>query len=480
MAINKKTRLLFSTYKQRLAEIGSDDILNIEMKESIFFQNVTFKHIYNLYKEGIITLKDLISSDDDYIFKALQESNLGVSFLNASLKKLCKSCTQESKAVLITNSKSLEILNAATEEQLDQPIDCDVDDVRLKNILEKEEIRTYRDLKETNIRQLKKTRGFGKKTFEKLVEIVENNILKDKKSESSKLGKDMRGQTELFKEKLLNCYLRSGSNYIQDECYSSIRKKLLNLILIFVGDNTTERRAKLYKMRYDIEKPATLQEVGDSIGVTRERIRQITAKVDSKILNHFLNDKESVLNPQIKEFYEVLIKFDDSKLISFVSFLNEQNDAISKILDYYLDLLKIDKRKLPYFITVEKEKVKKVPRKRRIYTPKPEKNPIDRAAILERSILSTILQSNNRFSVEEIIDFLKGRNTLFIRLNRYNEYKYYGCCKINYSDDAIKYAIYEFSDEELVKISQAKLSITNKGITYLKVLNKKMARQALD
>ncbi len=75
----------------------------------------------------------------------------------------------------------------------------------------------------------------------------------------------------------------SSDEYISPD--EEVSRDLLKEDLIKVLDKLTDREAKVIRLRFglDDDKQRTLEEVGKSLGVTRERIRQIEAKAIRKL-----------------------------------------------------------------------------------------------------------------------------------------------------------------------------------------------------
>jgi RNA polymerase sigma-32 factor len=86
----------------------------------------------------------------------------------------------------------------------------------------------------------------------------------------------------------LNMDMFSGSEAspeVQAE-QDELKKKLFENLEEFVG-NLKEKEKKIFQSRLYSEVPATLQEIADSYGITRERVRQIEERVVSKLKSFF-------------------------------------------------------------------------------------------------------------------------------------------------------------------------------------------------
>ncbi len=83
--------------------------------------------------------------------------------------------------------------------------------------------------------------------------------------------------------------LDSGSKSIEDDIISKTLKQSLGDII----DELTEREAKIIELRFGIEgdAPKTLEEIGDMLKISRERVRQLEARALSKLRKKAMRKK---------------------------------------------------------------------------------------------------------------------------------------------------------------------------------------------
>jgi len=83
--------------------------------------------------------------------------------------------------------------------------------------------------------------------------------------------------------------LESGSKSIEEDIISKTLKQALGDII----DELTEREAKIIELRFGIEgdAPKTLEEIGDMLKISRERVRQLEARALSKLRKKAMRKK---------------------------------------------------------------------------------------------------------------------------------------------------------------------------------------------
>lgn len=83
--------------------------------------------------------------------------------------------------------------------------------------------------------------------------------------------------------------LDSGSKSIEEDIISKTLKQALGDII----DELTEREAKIIELRFGIEgdAPKTLEEIGDMLKISRERVRQLEARALSKLRKKAMRKK---------------------------------------------------------------------------------------------------------------------------------------------------------------------------------------------
>ena len=80
-----------------------------------------------------------------------------------------------------------------------------------------------------------------------------------------------------------------------------MNKNITHEVLREMGDQLSPKEREIVMMRNGLRDPWTLEETGRHFGVTRERIRQIEAKVEEKIRLHF---KQKELDEQERQRQE--------------------------------------------------------------------------------------------------------------------------------------------------------------------------------
>jgi RNA polymerase primary sigma factor len=157
----------------------------------------------------------------------------------------------------------------------------------------RQDVINYRKAKADLISSSKKT--LTKEEIEKKLNLKKKEILAIEKAErkiislESEFGKKEKGEKNAD---ILIDFLPSEKG---DPVYSVVEKKMMreNIQEIF-SNCLKEREQMIIKMRFglfEIDRKHTLQEVGDKLGITRERVRQIQDKVLERLKKKF-KDKD--------------------------------------------------------------------------------------------------------------------------------------------------------------------------------------------
>lgn len=161
--------------------------------------------------------------------------------------------------------------------------------IRSNNVCEKHEIKTIGDLAKYGIRGLYKLPNLGKKSVHEISREIANLFMTGRPlntTSSRLLSPPRRGQIYIssdFKEDSESLGTNDEKHYIYDtylsenitDGFSKVEKKLTSKEqVIWTG-----------RMGFLCE-PMTLQQIGEQLGLTRERIRQIETKIFKKINQH--------------------------------------------------------------------------------------------------------------------------------------------------------------------------------------------------
>lgn len=171
-----------------------------------------------------------------------------------------------------------EILPVLTSEQLATPINELLPDLtRAKNALQRQSITQVSDLLSYDVEMLMKIPNFGQKCLDQLTQGLVCLTLGEPTTHGPLISKEQKTDKKVIK--------RKRKTFVQ---YHDENKTLYELFCI--AKNSLNEKAKSiieYRLGFN-GKRKTLEEIGQSIGLTRERVRQIEAKSFKQFDQHYL------------------------------------------------------------------------------------------------------------------------------------------------------------------------------------------------
>jgi RNA polymerase sigma-32 factor len=78
-------------------------------------------------------------------------------------------------------------------------------------------------------------------------------------------------------------FLPSDDVPVDDQIADREAKAILHDKLMFFGEQLKGKEAAIFDKRLLSENPATLQEIGDKFGISRERVRQVELRLKDKL-----------------------------------------------------------------------------------------------------------------------------------------------------------------------------------------------------
>ena len=126
--------------------------------------------------------------------------------------------------------------------------------------------------------------------------MVNNNIIEDYTYLSNKYNLDKYKELININDDLILKFFNFQESIPEDtqDKIDDFTMFINSLIEEFISSSTlTEREKTVFRLRYDFyeNKTNTLEHIGNKIGVTRERIRQILAKCNRKLLRNIKKHK---------------------------------------------------------------------------------------------------------------------------------------------------------------------------------------------
>lgn len=451
MVLSKVKISRFVYVRESLKEVISNSDFNEEISDCVFLKSLGIKFVFSLYKNNIITVGDLVTSDQEDILKAVNNSRIAIIRMTAGLKRLYLSygditASHKRNKTCIPAApltKAFVILNKMTKEQLADSIDLDeTNNSRLYKVLKKANIVTFQDLKNAGIVTINNLHGLGRKTFYELFEIIKDHYNYEPIIESNII------------DQFHNHLIEAKKEVTDDFEIKPLEERLYGYIFEFVDSLNLGRSGEIFKLRNSLEKK-TFESIGQTYGLTKERIRQIVSTVNNKVSYNFTSRKKAATNSSINSFYTELCSIDKSKIMYPLYVFANKKDVMSSIIcphfraiDLQTDQIKIIKSKMA------RPKIVRKKRKTKIV-------PDD---YVVRSVLSAVICSNGSWSINKLADLLYGNFDIVFDKNFPSTRELYGMCKKytrGYIVDSINYLL----NEELLGYVENtyKLCITEHG-----------------
>lgn len=459
MAVSKRKIGRFVAVQEALKEVATDNDLNVELSDSPFLKTIGFKFIFALSKRNINTVRDLVFSDVEEIVMAVNGSETATVKMTSALRKLYLSygnapqIKKNNKVFIpdVTVVKTFSILRKMNREQLAVYIGLDnIDNVRLCNALQKANILTFQDLKDAGIEKIQNLPSLGRKTFVELYNIVESFYLSE--------DGDIDDIVNQFRNHLMN-----ASKEVKDDFnVKSLEEKLYGYIAEYVDMLELGRNGEIYKLRTSPEK-ITLEKIGNKYGFTRERVRQIVAKVNNKVVAGFTNRKKASTVDPITNFYKELISIDKDKVLYPLYEFIQKKNTITEILYPHFKAIGLLASQI---VIIRPEPVEEVrPRK-------PRKTKVVPDTYMTNGILSVVQANNGKWRIGKVVNLLYG-DFDFVFEKEYQANKEFFAWGKNYTKTYITESIYYLINNGLIhemKDGSYKLYVTNKGRSLLELL----------
>ena len=459
MAVPKRKLDSFIAIKEAVKEVASDNDLNEDLADSLYLKRIGMKFLLAFAKHDICTVRDLVFSETETILTIVKDSEKAISRIASALRRLYFSLSRAQKHYNssvpdVSLAKTFAVLHKMSNEQLAVYINLgNMENPRLANALEKAEIYTYQDLKDAGIEKVQRINGLGKKTYEELYEIVEA-FYSNENSEIDDIINQFR-----------NFLLEANKEVKDDFDVKPLEEKLYGYISEFVDSLGLGRNGEVFKLRIAPEK-TTLTKISEKYGLTRERVRQIVARVNLKVVNSFVNrNKASTIEP-IKNFYSELMSVDKDIVLYPLYELIQKRNTITDILYHHFKAIGLLASQI-VIIRPESEETK---------TRKKYKTDADPDLYLTNGILSAVAANDGKWRINKLADLLHGTFDFVFEKAYFANKEFFGWGK-KYTRTFVVDSICCLINEGLLReMKDGKLFITNKGKSFMELMSRHIIR----